>query len=694
MPAPQFSLPVTGTSPKATSKEILEGAVQRVVDYLYGLSGEGVEEAALEALAARDEAILYDGPKVESWTELQALPLAAVTAGDQIFRRDIGVTYLVVTAGEHLTTATGIKLQVLLPASGKVSVRAFGAVLDGVVDDTAAFQRAVDSGLPLGPAQGIMRLSDTILVDEKTFIDFEGGATVNDNANFAIHFEPASKIDVFAWKTAPTEFEYRFGTVIGGFAIRGYGSFGIRYVFNLPNSFGCKYDANAYAGFDTFARIVRNLKTVYTGSAHGTRVSGSFWENVLEDPGTGAKLSHGVSTTTEFNVYVSGAPVGHIFGEFSASACTISGITESCGQAAIGATGNGVYWKSYLENTPSANSGVNCFEWGLTGSSAVYDTFITFDDTVHYGTNVGDGSLNTFLSVGRAQQVIFWGTKPHRFGSLLKTTAETSGVSFFGPAPAGVPLVANPGDIHDMAKINFFGMTPYFGALTEAGEYTEFGVATGNFQLFPKARGGARKGQIYLENTSDSLVYRRDNGDYSPHMPPLTTTELSNWVLGNRTVPNEMVMHGENGNGLPTAWRASHHGVDVALTLMLCTATAGSPVINYTGGVAPFYGFNIGDWVTVSAGYASPTVQRQIVGVAAGLTSITLDSAATSTVTDTVTIVRLAHDLQPIGQQGYRSGAATPVGSIVPQIIGERYLDTSGAKKWWSATGLTSADWV
>jgi hypothetical protein len=53
MPAPIYTLPVNGTAPNQfTTKVENEASVQAVVNYLYSLTGEGAEEAALAAAAA------------------------------------------------------------------------------------------------------------------------------------------------------------------------------------------------------------------------------------------------------------------------------------------------------------------------------------------------------------------------------------------------------------------------------------------------------------------------------------------------------------------------------------------------------------------------------------------------------------------------------------------------------------------
>lgn len=689
MPAPQFSLPVTGTSPIATSKEVLEGAVQQVVDYLYGLSGEGVEEAALEALAARDEAILYDGPKVESWTELQALPLAAVTAGDQIFRRDIGVTYVVVASGEHLTTATGVKLLVLPSASGWVTVKAFGVVMDGTTDATAAMQLALNSGLALVIPGGEVLITDTLLLRFGARISGIGAVASYDHSASRLKFNPVTKRDLFAWAVTPVAYVFA-GVYLKHLCIQGAG-LGADNLINLPFLYGGQMHLYAFTGFDVFIRARQWIDTKVSGGAQGFRTYGIhfFGDNVNPSD---------VTTSTTFDLYLSQGPIAYYAPVRAVTNVKILGVIESVDLAGDFGIGNNVdVTGAMLENVPRASAGTGKPVWriGKAGSGWVGETHVRLHMATCFGRTSDIAQACIFADIDEAQSVTISGYVAS-FAALLATTDKTAKVMLNGLTPASVPRLGMPGAIYDHAVISGAAFDTNFMTLDGTGDLIRSPVQSRSYAFWPEVRQAAALDRLLVDKANGRKLTMIDGfGNVSAPVAMLQTSVLTGWTFGGAvTTPGELVKHSVIGLGLPAMWQAMAYGADTALTLTLCSTTLGSAVIGYTGGTAPFFGFKVGDYVTVSAGYASATVQRRIVAVAADLTSITLDSPATATVADTVTITRAAHSLVPVGQQGYRSGAATPVGSVVPQIIGERYLDTSGAKKWWSATGLTSADWV
>jgi parallel beta-helix repeat protein len=73
--------------------------------------------------------------------------------GQILNTREEGFAYEVVTSGQHVTTAGGVKL-IVLPGDGGVNVKAFGAVGNGTTNDAAAVQLALDSGATVVNGEG------------------------------------------------------------------------------------------------------------------------------------------------------------------------------------------------------------------------------------------------------------------------------------------------------------------------------------------------------------------------------------------------------------------------------------------------------------------------------------------------------------------------------------------------------------
>ena len=97
----------------------------------------------------------------------------AVSNGDEIDAD--GFTYTVVSSGEDVTTAGGVKLQVLAGLGGTASFEQFGAVGDGSTDDTAALNAAGASGITnlVGGDGKNYRTTDTVTFAANQNVDFK-----------------------------------------------------------------------------------------------------------------------------------------------------------------------------------------------------------------------------------------------------------------------------------------------------------------------------------------------------------------------------------------------------------------------------------------------------------------------------------------------------------------------------------------
>ncbi len=129
-----------------------------------------VRALKVEAIAAaeRAEAAVSAFANVAEVISDTGYTYSTVTAGQILRTAEEGFAYEVAAAGasdQHLTTAGGVKLYALAVASG-YDVRAFGAVCDGVTDDTEAVRRAFASGRVVRFPASTIRLTDTIDLTE------------------------------------------------------------------------------------------------------------------------------------------------------------------------------------------------------------------------------------------------------------------------------------------------------------------------------------------------------------------------------------------------------------------------------------------------------------------------------------------------------------------------------------------------
>ena len=116
------------------------------------------DQAAISAA----QAALYDGPKVDTFAELVALTAANVAVGQYVQVRSIGAWYKRVASGGMIGPASTVVAVLdfdVMPGEDGYDVRAWGAVGDGVTDDTVAIRAA----LVMANAKRVIGLASTIL---------------------------------------------------------------------------------------------------------------------------------------------------------------------------------------------------------------------------------------------------------------------------------------------------------------------------------------------------------------------------------------------------------------------------------------------------------------------------------------------------------------------------------------------------
>jgi hypothetical protein len=129
---------------------------------------------AQAAAASAAEAALYDGKKVDTFAELDALTSAEIDVGDLVRVIETGAVYERVASGADFTTAGGIGV---IAIGSFFTPEQFGAVGDGAVDDTSAFQLAVNAASArnvrrvVARAGGRYRLTDTLSMPSRMTLD-------------------------------------------------------------------------------------------------------------------------------------------------------------------------------------------------------------------------------------------------------------------------------------------------------------------------------------------------------------------------------------------------------------------------------------------------------------------------------------------------------------------------------------------
>lgn len=606
-------------------------------------------------------------------------------ADDYVRVLDGNFVYKVAASGasdHHVTTAGGVKLSVQAGNNGRARIEAFGCILNGTTDDTAAFQKAMDSGLRLCSGKGTLKLTDTILLNPGA--DFEGAGGVANYADAAlkIRFEPLTKRGVFVWRTAPVDYVFA-GVRLTGFCVRGFGA-GVGVVLDLPYLYNGYLDFFAFSGIDAWLRLRRWMDTDVRGGCQGFSAFGIEFSGAGVDPAD-------VTTTTTIDAYISQGPIGYIATDRAVTDCKISGVVESVDNACSIARGNILWFDVYTENVPRTDAGA-AWVYGKSGAASFEETALHLNLRPGIGYTGGTPANATLLDVGAVRYLRVSGYA-YLYAKLLTTTQDTRAVSIVGLDTDNIPAFSSADGISSYGVISAFGFKPRAMEKTPGiGYFLDGSALTPNLELWPRTIQTVTRGQMFVDaDFSNKLRMRDDFGNFSDPIPRLSVSGNSGWTIqGGRLTPGETVRNSLPNLGEVALWQSMRHSRDTAQSVAACSTTNGSAIVTKSAGA--FNSIDVGDWVTASAGYPSATDQYRVIAKASNGSTITLDTNASSTVAGTVTVATEAHQLVPLAQQGFRSYGADPVGVLVPKFLGEDIFRSDNST-WYRSTGLTSSNW-
>jgi hypothetical protein len=421
----------------------------------------------------------------------------------------------------------------------------------------------------------------------------------------------------------------------------------------------------------------------------GFRVAGVEFANAgsLADPASD------VTTTTTIDAYVSQGPVAYYSATRAVTAAYIKGTVESVDKATDMACGNILYVDVYTENVPRTDAG-SAWEFGKFGSGGQFETALHLN--LRPGIGHSGGTLNNanLVDVGNVRLLKLSGYA-FLYKTLLKTSSETRRVIIDGLDTENIEAFSTVGGIADYSKIERPSFAPSTMVETPGGaSFIAGGSQLPTLQLTEVERASIAPDKLFADAALHGKIIRRDrDGNFSSPVGMLQTSSIGGpWTFqGGRTVPGEMVLYTGGEPGAPWGFKCTRFGKDTANTYALCSTTSGSPIITNPT-VGTFFLCEVGDYVTVSAGFGDAVAQRRVIARAADLTSITVDSNATSTVSGTVGVSTEVHKLLPVGQQGHRETGADPTGALAPFFVGEEVFRTD-TSNWYKATGTNTSNW-
>lgn len=563
-----------------------------------------------------------------------------------------------------------------------INVKYFGAIGNGIADDTIAIQTALDTGKSVRLPRGTYLVTDSLKFSTNSMLigDYESGDDYAQSTT-KILFKPTLLKDLFIHKVQPESTVYVEGIYIQGITVQG-GNANCNYVINMKNLYKPVFDnLNAYGGFKCGILIDGWL------GAYSNRCSFmSISDHHIKVIRTGY-----VTTTTTFNkCYFSWGNIGLITEDNSANALNFNDcIFETLNWVCDVYNGNIITLNNpHIENVPKTDTlGLYMFNIGVNGNK----TFAKLGSFVINGGNI-IGAIPTFtntkiLNADYIRNISINNCNISRAHSLFDITANVENLSFNNVTVGSVTYISNTTN-WDNVCISGCNFDHMIKNTSEVSQYIKGIAMLPQIYWLEKLVANITNGNMYLDAIDMQLKYKDKFANVRKISKLSGATSLSTFN-GSRLQAGEIVENSTIGLGQPVGWvNQAFSGDAVYNSGANCDTVIGSPIIH---NVNPFYGLVVGDRVTVSLGMASTTIQYRIIARDSVAQTITLDTNATSTTTG-ATVYMPKHNLQPFGQQGNRDCVGTPVSVVVPYFIGEEILDTTN-KIWYKSVGLTNADW-
>lgn len=169
-----------------------------------GQAAASATAAATSASAAAASAATASQYTPAYFTDVTALlaDTRSWPTGQILNTREEGFAYEVVTSGQHVTTAGGVKLIVQAGNDGKWPLAAWGAALDGVTDDSVTLKSAIDAvkvasihdapPVLVVPPGKTLRIATTCVIDGGSVVLEGYGANIQFAAGYSLDIGSAS----------------------------------------------------------------------------------------------------------------------------------------------------------------------------------------------------------------------------------------------------------------------------------------------------------------------------------------------------------------------------------------------------------------------------------------------------------------------------------------------------------------------